>query len=113
MPSISQPLALTITSFAAAARPRTLNLLSIVRARGRRRDQFLPAWNRRWLTLENKVLHWYRKKSSLTPSGSLDLTSVTSVTAFERGEEGVFSFVVRARDRNLMLRVESAGEPRD
>ena len=50
-----------------------------------RRAQFLPAWNRRWLTVEGAAVHWYSSKRSTKPSGSLPLADVTSVAVFERG----------------------------
>lgn len=99
------------TAAAAAAErslsPSTRSQTPLAPAAARARAQFLPAWNRRWLTVEGAGLHWYSGKRATKPSGSLQLADVTSVAVFERGEEGVYSFVVRARARNLLLRVDS------
>jgi len=75
----------------------------------RKQRAFLPAWVHRWFTVENSRICWYFTKEDMAPRGSIPLRSVTSVKVFEgsgggSSKEGVFSFIVRSEERNLLLR---------
>ncbi|CAM9356243.1 unnamed protein product, partial [Discosporangium mesarthrocarpum] len=76
----------------------------------RAQRKFMSTWNRRWFTVEEGALHWYKSSSSLEASGRLNLMDISSVRKFEGGGQGSFSFVVHATDRNMLLRAESAND---
>mmetsp|Transcript_6424 Transcript_6424/g.18116 ORF Transcript_6424/g.18116 Transcript_6424/m.18116 type:complete len:578 (-) Transcript_6424:1704-3437(-) len=69
-----------------------------------------PAWNKRWFTIDNDALNWYKSKSSETPSGQIPLLSITKVAKFEKGQTGANSFIIKAKSRSLLLRAATPGE---
>ena len=68
----------------------------------------VPQWNKRWFSIEGRVLKWYASASSEQSSGLVDLRFITNVSAFEA--RGVFSFILTCPDRNILLRASNAAD---
>ena len=68
----------------------------------------VPQWNKRWFSIEGRMLKWYASASSDQSSGVVDLRFITNVSAFEA--RGVFSFILNCPDRNILLRASNASE---
>ncbi|CAM9417919.1 unnamed protein product [Chrysoparadoxa australica] len=74
----------------------------------RTQRKFMSTWSKRWFTVEDGSLHWFKGPSSVTCNGSLPLKDILSVRKFEGGTQGSFSFVVNTEGRNLLLRADTA-----
>mmetsp|Transcript_10434 Transcript_10434/g.10054 ORF Transcript_10434/g.10054 Transcript_10434/m.10054 type:complete len:509 (+) Transcript_10434:255-1781(+) len=68
----------------------------------------IPQWNKRWFSIEGRLLKWYAGAGTEKSSGMIDLRFITNVCAFEAS--GVFSFIISYPDRNLLLRATNEKE---
>lgn len=68
----------------------------------------VPQWNKRWFSIEGRLLKWYTVASSDHSSGMVDLRFVTDVSIFQA--QGVFSFVLSYPDRNILLRASNLSD---
>ncbi|OQS03298.1 hypothetical protein THRCLA_04407 [Thraustotheca clavata] len=69
-----------------------------------------PSWTRRWFSLEGAELKYYSTEQSLIPSKVIDLLSIDSVRAFDTGDHGVYSFILKTPTRSYLLRADSEGD---
>ena len=76
--------------------------------RGHQKMILVPQWNKRWFSIEGRMLKWYASASSDNSSGLVDLRFITNVSAFEA--RGVFSFILTCPDRNILLRASNAAD---
>jgi PH domain len=76
--------------------------------RSHQRRMLVPQWNKRWFSIEGRLLKWYNVASSEESSGMVDLRFITNVSAFEA--QGVFSFILSYPDRNLLLRASNLSD---
>ncbi|KAG9401087.1 GRB2-associated binding protein [Aphanomyces cochlioides] len=67
-------------------------------------------WTKRWFSLEGRTLKYYRNKSSLDASKSIDLLAIESIRPFDSGDHGLYSFVLKTKERNYFLRTDSEGD---
>lgn len=69
----------------------------------------LSQWNKRWFSIEGKVLKWYKTEAEMGGdcSGYIDLLTVT-LEHFDSTTD--FSFIINTPQRNMMLRASSATE---
>lgn len=70
----------------------------------------LPQWNRRYFTIEGRMLRWYKTKQTQQPSGEVALASITldrfaSSPLAQLAQS--FSFTIGTPTRSLLLRAES------
>ena len=77
--------------------------------RNHQKIALVPQWNKRWFSIEGKLLKWYPTPSAEKASGMVDLRFITSITKFE-SSLGVFSFILSYPDRNLLLRAQSLSD---
>lgn len=68
----------------------------------------VPQWNKRWFSIEGRLLKWYTVAQAEVSSGMVDLRFITNVSAFEA--QGVFSFILSYPDRNLLLRASNLSD---
>lgn len=68
----------------------------------------VPQWNKRWFSIEGRLLKWYTVAQAEESSGMVDLRFITNVSAFEA--QGVFSFILSYPDRNLLLRASNLSD---
>ncbi|KAG5190504.1 hypothetical protein JKP88DRAFT_151359, partial [Tribonema minus] len=73
----------------------------------RTQRKFRSTWARRWFTVQDGCLLWYTSPNTVESSGSIRLHAIKSVSRFEAGCQGSFSFVVNSSDRNMLLRAET------
>lgn len=76
--------------------------------RSHQKKMLIPQWNKRWFSIEGRLLKWYAVASSEESSGMVDLRFITSVSAFE--VQGVYSFTLSYPDRNLLLRASNLSD---
>ena len=76
--------------------------------RSHQKRMLVQQWNRRWFSIEGRLLRWYKVASSEESSGMVDLRFITNVSAFE--SQGVFSFILSYPDRNLLLRASNLSD---
>lgn len=76
--------------------------------RSHQKRMLVPQWNKRWFSIEGRLLRWYTVASSEESSGMVDLRFITNVSAFEAS--GVFSFILSYPDRNLLLRASNLSD---
>jgi PH domain len=76
--------------------------------RSHHRMILVPQWNRRWFSIEGRLLKWYAAASSDHSSGMVDLRFITNVAAFEA--QGVYSFILSYPDRNILLRAANSSD---
>ena len=68
----------------------------------------VPQWNKRWFSIEGRLLKWYAVASSDHSSGMVDLRFITNVSVFQA--QGVFSFILSYPDRNILLRASNLSD---
>ncbi|CAM9908262.1 unnamed protein product, partial [Phaeothamnion confervicola] len=71
---------------------------------------FMSTWSRRWFTVEDGALVWYKSPSAPEECGRLPLQFIGAVRKFEAGAQGSFSFMVSGGGRNMLLRGEGAND---
>jgi PH domain len=76
--------------------------------RSHHRMILVPQWNKRWFSIEGRLLKWYAAASSDHSSGMVDLRFITNVAAFEA--QGVYSFILSYPDRNILLRAANSSD---
>jgi len=76
----------------------------------RRQNKFSSIWNRRWFALDGRELKYFKSKRSDTPSSIIDLLSIQSIRPFEKDDQGMYSFVIKAKHRTFMLRTDTEGD---
>ena len=86
-------------------------------------NMLLPQWNKRFFTIEGRVMRWYKSKQTLQPSGEVQLATMT----LDRFDSSLpqashaasapiaqlaqsFSFTIGTPTRSLLLRAESQVE---
>lgn len=76
----------------------------------RSQSMLAPAWNKRWFTVEDDHLNWYKAKGQPSPSGRIPLLSITRIKRLPAGESGMHSFSIKSTERSLLLRAQTPGE---
>eukprot|EP00953_Heterococcus_sp_UTEX-ZZ885_P034744 17973-Heterococcus_DN1.PRE.1 len=72
--------------------------------------KFCSTWARRWFTVEEGALRWYKSPSTLECGGYMRLSDMTGARKFDNSAQGSFSFVVNGTGRSMMLRAESQSD---
>ncbi|GMH89731.1 hypothetical protein TrST_g9849 [Triparma strigata] len=67
----------------------------------------LSDWNRRYFTIEGDYLCWRHANDRSTPSGSVKISDIKSIKTIKQNK---CAFVVKAGERTLYLRSETAGD---
>ena len=76
--------------------------------RSHQKKMLVTQWNKRWFSIEGRLLKWYALATSEKSSGMLDLRFITNVSEFE--SSGVYSFILSYPDRVLLLRASNLSD---
>ena len=76
--------------------------------RSHQKKMLVTQWNKRWFSIEGRLLKWYALATSEKSSGMLDLRFITNVSEFE--SQGVYSFILSYPDRVLLLRASTLSD---